>query len=319
MYRHHPRLPHESATPFITDGGLETTLVFHEKIDLPCFAAFPLLKFPAGREVLRRYYRQYAEMAVRFRTGFILESPTWRANPDWAAKLDYSAAELDAANRDAIHLMHEIVAAHETAESPMIISGCVGPRGDGYKVDTAMTAAQAASYHGPQIQAYREAGADLVSAITMTYADEAVGIANAAAAIGLPSVISFTVETDGRLPNGQTLRKAIEQVDAQAERAPVYYMINCAHPTHFAHELPRGAAWLKRIAGVRANASCRSHAELDESTELDAGNPQELAAQYRQLREVLPNLNVLGGCCGTDHRHIEAICETCLVLTAAAL
>ena len=316
MQNQHSQLPHQSHVPFITDGGLETTLVFHETLDLPCFAAFPLLKNHAGRKLLREYYRGYAKLAVRFGVGFVLESPGWRGNPDWAEKLGYSPAELDEANRDGIRLMHEILAACETPGSPMVISGAVGPRGDGYKIGATMSPEQSARYHAQQIRVYRDAGADLVSAFTMTYADEALGIANAAAALGIPAVISFTLETDGRLPSGQTLREAIESVDARATQAPVYYMINCAHPTHFAAELQAGAPWLERIVGLRANASCRSHAELDESPDLDAGNPTELGRQYLQLRKILPRLNVLGGCCGTDHRHLEAICESCLPAVA---
>lgn len=312
MHIQHLQLPHRSSIPFITDGGLETTLVFLENLELPCFAAFPLLETEEGRETLLRYYRRYAELAVRFETGFVLESPTWRANPDWAVKLGYSSAALEALKRDAIFLMREIKVEFQTPTTPFIVSGCLGPRGDGYQVGTAMTREQAARYHAPQIRAYRDAGANLVTAATMTYAEEALGIADAAGVLEIPSVISFTVETDGRLPSGQTLREAIALVDAKAASAPAYYMINCAHPTHFAAVLPRGASWLSRIVGLRANASCRSHAELDASPTLDAGNPAELAEQYRQLRELLPRLNVLGGCCGTDYRHIEAICECCL-------
>jgi len=312
MQNHPNYLPHQSPIPFITDGGLETTLVFHEKLDLPCFAAFPLVKDETGRDLLRNYYRTYAQLAVRFGVGFVLESPGWRGNPDWAEKLGFSPAELDAANRDGIRLMHEILAAHETPDSPMVISGAVGPRGDGYAMGATMSPEQASRYHTPQLRAYREAGADLVSAFTMTYAEEALGIANAAAALDIPAVISFTLETDGRLPSGQTLGEAIEAVDTRATQPPTYYMINCAHPTHFASELPAAAPWLERIVGLRANASCRSHAELDESPDLDAGNPAELGQQYVQLREILPRLNVLGGCCGTDYRHLEAICESCL-------
>ena len=313
-----PSLPHESSIPFITDGGLETTLIFHEKIELPCFAAFILLKDAGGRNVLRNYYRTYAQLAVRFGAGFVFESPTWRANPDWATKLGYSPVELEEANRDAIRLMHEVLAECETPDSPMVISGCVGPRGDGYQVGAVMSPEESAHYHEPQLRTYRDAGADLVSAITMTYTEEAIGIANAAAALGVPAVISFTLETDGRLPSGQTLRAAIQTVDAQADKAPAYYMINCAHPTHFAAELDADAPWVARIAGLRANASCRSHAELDASPDLDAGDPAELGAQYRQLRELLPRLNILGGCCGTDDRHIEAICACCLAPAGAA-
>ncbi len=310
--RSNPLLPHETGLPFITDGGLETTLVFHEKIDLPYFAAFDLLKSSDGIAVLRNYYRTYAQIARFHASGFILESPTWRANPDWATKMGYSSESLKGANRDAIGLMHEIREEFESPDSPMIVSGCVGPRGDGYQPSAVMTAPESADYHRPQIRIYRDEGADLVSAITMNYLEEAIGVANAAAGLGIPSVISFTTEVDGNLPTGQPLGEAIEAVDAATLQPPAYYMINCAHPTHFWEALPPGAPWLSRIRGLRANASCRSHAELDESTDLDAGDPEELADQYRRLRQKLPKLHILGGCCGTDHRHVEAICRHCL-------
>ncbi len=306
------KLPHQSSIPFISDGGQETTLVFQEGIDLPCFAAFPLLEKAEGPAWFRRYYEDYLALARRFGTGFVLESPTWRANPDWAAKLGYSPAALEAVNRDAIGLMHELREAHETPDCPIVVSGCIGPRGDGYRATEVMTAAEAAAYHGPQIRTYRDAGADIVTAMTMTHVGEALGIADVAGRLDLPCVVSFTVETDGRLPDGDSLRDAIRTVDRRAVKSPAYYMINCAHPTHFAGQLPLGDSWLRRIVGVRANASCLSHAELDASTELDAGNPEELGDFYRQLRAILPNLNVYGGCCGTDLRHVEAICEHCL-------
>lgn len=311
-------LPHQTSAPFITDGGLETTLIFHHGMDLPHFAAFDLLKTSDGRTILRDYFRTYANLARRHSIGFILESPTWRANPDWAKKLGYTEEALANANRDAIGLMHELRVELETPATPMIVSGCVGPRGDGYQPSALMTAREAAAYHGPQIRTYRDAGADIVAAFTMNYVEEAMGIADAAAELGIPAVISFTIETDGRLPTGQTLGEAIEAVDAACSRPPAYYMINCAHPTHFQETLPQNAGWATRIRGLRANASCRSHAELDESTDLDDGNPDELAAQYRQLREKLPNLNILGGCCGTDHRHVEAICASCLASPATS-
>lgn len=314
-----PSLPHESSIPFITDGGLETTLVFHEKIELPCFAAFILLKDAGGRNVLRNYYRTYAQLAVRFGAGFVFESPTWRANPDWATKLGYSPVELEEANRDAIRLMHEVRAECETPDSPMVISGCVGPRGDGYQVGALMSPEESAHYHEPQLRTYRDAGADLVSAITMTYPEEAIGIANAAAALGVPAVISFTLETDGRLPSGQTLRAAIQTVDAQADKAPAYYMINCAHPTHFVDALERGEGWVQRIRGLRANSSMRSHAELDNSPDLDVGDPVDLGRRYASLRGTLgTRFNIMGGCCGTDHRHVAAIAEACLAPSKAA-
>ncbi|MGB3293104.1 MAG: homocysteine S-methyltransferase family protein [Phormidesmis sp.] len=294
---------------FITDGGLETVLVFHEGIQLPYFAAFVLLKDAIGRETLHRYYEKYVAIAHKNNVGLILESPTWRASADWGQQLSYSASDLDEINREAIALLQAIRTEHETYHSPMVVSGCVGPQGDGYSPDSHLSADEAAHYHSPQISSFAAAGADMVCAITMTYSEEAIGISRAAQAANIPVAISFTVETDGHLPSGQSLPDAIQQVDTATGNAPAYYMINCAHPTHFYSTLATGEPWTDRIFGIRANASRKSHAELDESDSLDDGNPAELGAQYVQLRNALRHLSVVGGCCGTDHRHIEAICQ----------
>ena len=154
---------------------------------------------------------------------------------------------------------------------------------------------------------FAETDADMVAAFTMTYAEEAIGIVRAATAAGMPIAISFTTETNGRLPSGEALDQAIARTDEATSGAPAYYMVNCAHPTHLAGALERGGAWRERVRGLRANASRRSHAELDESPDLDAGDPDELARQYDELRAAFPRLSVAGGCCGTDHRHVEAI------------
>lgn len=308
-------LPHQTDRVFLTDGGIETSLIYLQGLKLPRFAAYPLLETERGRDALYQYYRPYAELAVRQGLGFVLESPTWRANPDWAAQIGHSPAELQRLNREAIGLMHRIRETFETPDSPFIISGCVGPRGDGYAVDATMTPVEAEAYHAPQIKTYRDAGADLTSTITFTYPDEAIGVANAAADLGVQAVIAFTVETDGTLPSGHSLHEAIEMVDSLSNRAPAYYMINCAHPTHFSGVLRSGTSWCGRIVGIRANASCRSHAELDDSTDLDRGDPVELANRYRELQAVLPNLRVFGGCCGTDYTHIESICSKCIPTT----
>ena len=312
MSRYRDALPQLADAPFLTDGGIETTLIFHDKFELPYFAAFLLLKEARGVEALRRYYTRHAMIARNHGVGFVLESPTWRASADWAARLGYSETELAAANREAIELLAELRQDLGTASSPMVVSGCVGPRGDGYRPDTIMSADEAQKYHTPQIRAFEQAGVDLASAITMTSSAEAIGVTRAARAYGLPVAVSFTVETDGRLPSGETLRDAVTAVDRATNGAPAYFMINCAHPTHFADVLTPGAGWVQRIRGLRANASTRSHAELDEAADLDEGDVEDLAARYRRLREQHPQLTVLGGCCGTDHRHIEQICQQCL-------
>ncbi len=311
LAKYRGRLPQLDGELFLTDGGLETTLIYHEGFELPMFAAFTLIESEQGRAALRAYYDRYVSMAVRHGTGFILESPTWRANPDWGAKLGYDRDRLAAANRTAIDMMREIRAAQATSKSPLVISGCIGPRGDGYDPGALMRADDAQDYHAWQIGVLKDAGADLVSAFTLTNIGEAVGIACAAKAAGIPCAISFTLETDGRLPTGEMLGEAIETVDRATSRAPAYYMINCAHPDHFRQDLDENAGWMTRVRGIRANASRKSHAELDNSTELDAGHPQELGAQYAELLRRFPHINVLGGCCGTDHRHVACISASC--------
>ena len=299
---------------FLSDGGIETTLIFHDGLDLPDFAAFHVLKTPAGEAALRKYFRAYVDLAKRFGTGLVLESATWRSSPDWGARIGYSLEELDEANRKAIWLLEEIRKEYQTERTPIIVSGCVGPRGDGYVPGDVMSAKEAEDYHHRQIEIFAKSSADLVTAITMNYVEEAVGIAQAAKKTGIPVVLSFTVETDGNLPTGQTLKSAIQQVDKETGGYPAYYMINCAHPTHFEHVVSDGGDWLQRIRGIRANASHMSHDELNEAPELDEGNPVELGMQYARLKQRIPTLSVMGGCCGTDHRHIEQIATACIPL-----
>jgi len=312
-------LPNAGELIYLTDSGLETTLIFHEGWDLPYFAAFDLLKTEKGRDALQAYYMRHGEIAIDQGRGFLMEGPTWRASADWGDKLDYSTGALAAANRASIDLMNDVRRALQSrANIPVVVSGCIGPRGDGYVAGEVMSAEEARTYHQAQADAFMEAGADIIGAITMTNIPEATGVALAAKEAGMPVAISFTVETDGRLPSGDALKAAIAAVDAATGAYPAYYMINCAHPEHFDHVLEADSAWMKRIGGLRANASRCSHAELDEAEELDDGNPEELGQQYRALLEIFPQIKVLGGCCGTDHRHIASIAKACASLSKAA-
>ena len=304
-------LPQLGSGLFLTDGGIETSLIFIDGLDLPYFAAFHLLLDKTGRDALVRYYERYIAIAQADGVGFILESPTWRASSDWGSKLGYSRDAIGAVNRESIELMHELKARHAHRTTPIVVSGCVGPRGDGYDPGQVMSPTEAAAYHAYQIGVFAEAKADMTTAITMTNASEAIGFVHAAAHVGLPSVVSFTVETDGRLPTGQNLAEAVAEVDAATGSAPAYYMINCAHPTHFESVMSADEEWTRRIRGLRANASRRSHQELNDAPDLDAGDPIELANQYRDLLRRHPQITVLGGCCGTDHRHIQSISKAC--------
>ncbi|MBY3207186.1 homocysteine S-methyltransferase family protein [Rhizobium laguerreae] len=311
MAKYRNVLPQLKGGTFITDGGMETTMIFQEGIELPHFAAFILLASEDGRQRMRNYYRRYLDVARRHGTGFVLDTATWRANPDWGQKLNYTTEALKAVNEEAVDLLVGLRSAYERPEQPIVISGAIGPRGDGYKAGN-MDAAEAEDYHAFQIGAFARTEADMVSAFTLTNIDEAIGVARAAQALGMPSAISFTLETDGRLVTGRSLQEAIETTDAMTGGAPAYYMINCAHPTHFETALDHGSAWVKRISGIRANASTMSHEQLDNSETLDAGDPEDLGRRYRKLIDRMPALSVLGGCCGTDHRHVAAICEACL-------
>lgn len=318
LYRN--ALPQLNGGFFVTDGGIETTLIFHQGLELPDFAAFDLLKRPGGESALREYFRAYARIAARHNADVVLESATWRASADWGARLGYSEAELAEANRRAIELLERIRDELSETRTMAVISGCVGPRGDGYQPANMMTIDQALSYHRVQVDTFADTAADMVGAITMNYVEEAIGIALAARDAEMPVAISFTVETDGRLATGQPLADAIGQVDAATGLYPAYYMLNCAHPQHFDSVLEPDASWTGRIRGLRANASRKSHAELNESSELDIGDPAELGTQYAWLKQHrLPRLNVLGGCCGTDQRHVESIAAACAPLFRHAL
>lgn len=302
----HP-LPQLSGGLFLSDGGLETTLVFLDRVELPHFAAFVLLSDELGRERLKQYYVPYLEICAELPgAGFVLETPTWRANPDWASLLGVDEGRLHDVNVEAARLMLSLRDRWAPRLSgPIVVSGIIGPRGDGYVATAPGSVDDAAAYHSLQARALATGGVDMLAAVTMTNSAEALGVALAAQRVGMPIAISFTVETDGRLPSGEDLGEAIKRVDASAP--PAYFSINCAHPSHFAPILEAAGPWATRVRGVRANASTKSHAELDESSELDVGNPADLARRYRGLRSVLPNLNVLGGCCGTDWRHLRAV------------
>jgi homocysteine S-methyltransferase len=292
---------------FLADGGIETSLIYLKGIALPEFASFVLLRDDAGRESLRSYFEPYLELcAATPGAGFLLDTATWRASADWGHKVGYDAQALLRANLDAVELARSIRDDWQPRlAGPILLCGVMGPRGDGYVVAAPGSVDEATTFHLPQATALRDGGVDMLSALTMTSVSEALGVARAARAVGLPVAISFTVETDGRLPSGEPLRQAIERVDADA--SPVYFGVNCAHPSHFDTCFDDSGPWTERIRCIRANASPRSHAELNESTELDIGDLPDLADRYVRLRARLPSLNVLGGCCGTDQRHLRAI------------
>ena len=296
--------------PLLTDSGLETWLIFGRGVDLPHFAAFPLLDEREGRGILTEYFREHVAIAASAGTGLVLETPTWRANPDWGAQLGYDAQALDRVTRDAVAFLRDV--AGEPGDVAVTVSGNLGPKGDGYAPAELLAPEEAEAYHRAQIASFHAAGADRVTLVTATHPGEAIGVIRAAADVGIPAVVAFTVETDGRLHTGQPLHEAIAETDDATGGTALHFGINCAHPDHFADALGGDRTAIERIVLLRANASRMSHAELDEADELDDGDPVELAGLYAELRARHPHLGVLGGCCGTDPRHIRAIAEACV-------
>lgn len=299
----------------VSDAGLETVLIFENGFDLPEFASFTLLDRADGRAALVAYYQGFVDIADAQNVDLVLDTATWRANQGWGAKLGYDTADLDRLNRDAVALLEEVRVNRPDGAPKISISGAVGPAADGYTAYERMTVSEAKAYHQPQMHTLADTGADMATGQTMTYVDEAVGLALAARSAGIPVLVSFTVETDGTLPSGQELKEAIEAVDTATGNYPESYGINCAHPTHFDHLLDEGESWCARIGMIQANASKLSHQELDDAPELDPGNPTELATDIAEIRDRLPGLSIVGGCCGTSHAHIEKIAEACAMST----
>jgi S-methylmethionine-dependent homocysteine/selenocysteine methylase len=304
MFRN--RLPQHDGELFLTDAGLETDLIFNQGIEIREFAAHTLLADPLGRAALADYFGGFLALARDLGAGFVLDTQTWKAHPHWAHDLGATNDDLAVANREAVAFVADLRAAFAGNAGPIVLNGLVGPRGDAYAPETAIAAGEAEEYHATQIGWLAETDVDMVTALTFTQSDEAIGAVRAAVAVGLPIVVSFTVETDGSLPNGETLERGIESVDAATNGAAAYFMVNCAHPDHFAHVMD-GTQWAGRIRGLRCNASRMSHAELDEAELLDDGDPVELAEGYRKLLDTMPWMNVFGGCCGSDLRHVTKI------------
>ncbi|MBS9718305.1 homocysteine S-methyltransferase family protein [Pseudohalocynthiibacter aestuariivivens] len=308
MTRPSPTLPHETHKLYLTDGGTETWLMYKRGFDLPEFSAFHLLNDATATKALRSYYRAFADIAKIRNTGFIFDSLTYRASRDWGHLLGYTDKSLAEMNRRCLSLYQEVAEEAGLNAEDTVYSGCIGPKGDAYQQNKTLTSKGSADYHAEQIETFKDAGFNIVTALTLNSTQEAIGIAQAAKSSGLPSVISFTLEKNRRLRSGETLGEAINLVDDATGNAPAYYMINCSHPSDFGPALAQ-KKWSKRIRGIRANASSLDHGTLCQLGHLDEGNPDELAHQYSDLKMNYPHMNVFGGCCGTDYTHMEKICK----------
>jgi homocysteine S-methyltransferase len=308
MSKYRNQLPQLSGDLFLTDAGLETDLIFNHGIEIREFAAHTLLPDPKGREAIANYLRGFLSLANHYDSGLILDSQTWKAHLHWAEDLRASEQELHQTNKDSVAFIAELRDEFVGNKKPIVLNGVIGPRGDAYAPEARLAAKEAEEYHAKQIGWLAETEVDMITAMTFTQSDEAIGLVHAARSAGLPVVVSFTVETDGRLPTGQPLKEAIREVDEATEGAAAYFMVNCAHPDHFSNIL-EDSRWANRIRGLRCNASRLSHEELDNCEVLDDGDPEELANQYKTFTTQMPWLNVFGGCCGSDLRHITQIAK----------
>ena len=291
----------------ITDGGIETALADRLGQELPEFAAFVLLETPEGREALRAYYRPFVELAAERGLPLVLDTPTWRANPDWGRRLGVDAAGLARANADAVALVRRVVDEAAPAGAPeieVVVNGCVGPRFDEYASAERMSPEEAERYHAPQVAALAEAGADRVTSVTTLDAAEGIGVVRAAGRVRVPAAVSFVLGADGRLADGGTLAEAIAAVDAATGGAALGFLVNCAHPSEVAlgFEACAGAPELERVVGFRLNAA--RHGEDGPGDE-----PADFAGAELALAAAAPSAAVFGGCCGTDVPHVAALAD----------
>ena len=295
------QLPDEAEKKYLVYAGTGTDLIFNHGVELPGFASFPLLEQPETRAILRDQMKALVDLAGEMQLGCILDAPTWMANADRAAPLGYDAARLNDVNRDGVALMEEVRQA--TGRDDILVSACIGPRFDPYADIPPVTVEEARQYHGAQLDSLKETSIDLVTAYTFNRPSEAAGCILAARDVGIPIIMSLVVETDGRLADGTKLVDALDQIDAATDASALFFMVNCAHPTHFARVLDGHP----RLRGIVANASSCSHAELDEAKELDEGDPHQLGQQIAQIVRDNPSIKVFGGCCGTDMRHLKSM------------
>lgn len=302
-------LPQLNGDIYLTEGGIETYIMYKKGFELQNFSLFHLLNDDVAAAEIKEYLRKVMAVAERNDVGLIMCGPLYRASRDWGDLLGYSTEELAAVNHRCIEMFEELASESKLARDRILFSGVVGPRGDAYNLNTSITADEAEAYHSEQIATLDRAGADFITGLTLNSAEEAIGIARAAKAVGIPVVISFTLDKQGELRPGQTLRKAIAHVDDATESAPAYYMINCTHPIDFAPAFEPGD-WTKRLGGIRPNASSLAKGVLCKLGHLEEGDPAELGQQMAELARRYPHLSVWGGCCGTDDAHLDEICRS---------
>ncbi len=305
-------LPQLTGKLCLTEGGIETYMQYKKGHAFRHFCLFDLMDRPEARADLRTYHEDLIKVALKHKVGAILDGVHYRTSRDWGELLGYSKQGLKEVVIQGIEFYKDLARQYQTADSPMPVSGVVGPRGDAYKVGRIMSADEAEDYHAEQLETMKQAGADFATALTFSQVDEAIGVVRAAQAIDLPVVVSFALGAGGRLKTGVDLSDAIETVDEATGNGPVYFMINCTHPVDFAPAFKAPGPWVKRLCGLRPNASSLAHGVLCQLGHLEEGNPVELGQQMADMARRFSHITVWGGCCGTDAVHVDEIAKAVL-------
>jgi len=306
--------PRHEGQLFLTDDGIETEIMYKWGFELPHFAMYPLLDNPDAMAAMRGMYRRYLDVVARHRLSALMGGLDYRASPDWGALLGYSREGLAEANLRSIAFLRELAAEYADDIAQILIAGYVGPRGDAYKVNRTITAPEAEDYHAAQLATLREADVDLAWALTFNNIPEAIGVARAAAGIGVPLAISFTLDGASRLSSGPSLAEAIETVEAATgAAAPAFYTLNCSHPLEFEPALSTQGDWIERVRGFRPNASKMDKIALCKLGHLEEGDPVELGRLMGALARRYPHMDVWGGCCGTGDVHLDEIARNLVV------
>jgi homocysteine S-methyltransferase len=293
----------------LTEGAVIERLHRDPSIELdPHILNAGLIHENKGRRALEKIYRNYIGVGLKYNLPILLAAPTWRANPD---RIEASGCRgHEKINADCVRFLQSIRNTYDDYSKLMFIGGLMACRGDAYRPEEALTEPDAADFHKPQAAMLAESGVDYLMAATLPAVSEARGMAKTLSDLRIPYVISFVIRPDGTLLDGTPLHRAIDQIDSTTEHPPFFYLINCVHPSVFARGLGReteiSKSIRKRVLGLQANTSSRSPEELDGLEQLDGSDPDKFAEEMLDLHHQF-GIKVIGGCCGTDHRHIHAI------------
>ncbi len=299
---------------YLSEGGTETELMYKYGFELPHFAMFPLLNNPDAVLKMKEMLRSYLDVAAKHKICALMGGLDYRASPDWGKLLGYSPDGLAEANLQSIEFLREIAKEYASEIPDILFQGLIGPRGDAYEKNESITENEAEDYHSVQLETLKKADVDLALAITFNNIPESIGVARAAAKIGVSLGISLTLDSSSKLNSGPSLAEAIIAIDEETNQSPEFYLINCSHPLEYEPAIEPGN-WISRVRGVRPNASKMEKIELCQIGHLEEGDPEELGKLCGDLARRYPHMDIWGGCCGTWNSHLDEIAKNVIVAT----